>query len=309
MRLTTLPSMAVDDEGLVHGGFVFGAALGTACQLLVLPQIRPLLARQWVIERGTPPPIVGRRVLVEAIDALTRAGAEPIPASCQAIENHERSGASFGAYKTWSPDKALDQADAADAADDVDESFAVFGLEAEIRALAGPVLGDLDAVGVAERVIEKHRAAHPRELGRPHLERVAAADLEQGVPLHPRVVQAVVVATLHSGPIARVGQVAIDASADVGGIVEEGEAHGVAPGGSPGGLGVSLVLLVFHRSHELLGVERRHVVFSFHPAVAGEEPQPVAHDPCSLHGRRSSRSWLTVRRSAPSTACLPGKWR
>ncbi len=105
----------------------------------------------------------------------------------------------------------------------------------------------------------------------------------------PLVVEPPAIATLHARPVLRVGDVPLDASAEVTGIVEEGQRHGVVRRRPPGALHVALVLLVVHRAEELLRVERRDVVVARQTPVAGEEPGAIGQDRPAEGERRVER--------------------
>ncbi len=102
--------------------------------------------------------------------------------------------------------------------------------------------------------------------------------LNQHRTLQPQIVEAVVVSALHPRAVARVGEVAVAAAADVGRIVEEREAHRVVAGGRPRALGVALILLVLDGAQEFVGVEAGHIVFALELSVAPEEPGAIADD-------------------------------
>ncbi|MFU2209517.1 PaaI family thioesterase [Solidesulfovibrio sp. C21] len=62
VRLATLPAMAADDRGLVHGGFVFGLADHAA--MLAVNDPRVVLGAATV--RFTAPVVVGEEIAAEA---------------------------------------------------------------------------------------------------------------------------------------------------------------------------------------------------------------------------------------------------
>lgn len=63
VRLTTLPAMAADDRGLVHGGFVFGLADYAA----MLAVNDPLVVLGAAAVRFLAPVAVGETLLAEAV--------------------------------------------------------------------------------------------------------------------------------------------------------------------------------------------------------------------------------------------------
>ncbi len=135
-------------------------------------------------------------------------------------------------------------------------------------------------VGQHARVggLEQHvvaRVADRRQVG--HFAVVlVGADLEQRAAPDAGVGAAVAGAALLAGAVARVGDVALAAAADLGRVAQVGEADQVRRGRRPAALGEALVLRVVHRAHELVGIERRHVVLAIEVAVAAEEPRLVA---------------------------------
>lgn len=103
VRLVTTPAMAADDQGLVHGGFVFGAVDYAAMLAVNHPNVvlgsaqvkflRPVRVGEAVIARATAGEAQGKKrvVTVEAI----REGGEVVLAGelvCFVLERHVLEG-------------------------------------------------------------------------------------------------------------------------------------------------------------------------------------------------------------------------
>ncbi len=98
VRLTTVPAMAVDETGLVHGGFVFGLADHAAMLAVNDPNVvlgaantrflRPLRVGDVVIAVATRGAVQGRK---HAVTVEVRRGEEPVMTGefhCVVLDRH-----------------------------------------------------------------------------------------------------------------------------------------------------------------------------------------------------------------------------
>ncbi len=121
------------------------------------------------------------------------------------------------------------------------------------------------------------RAWHRREVGQLAVVPAVRA-LDEQVPEQAVVPQVVVVAPLHAAPVARVGDVAVAAAADVRGVVQEREREGVVRARRPRAAGVELVLGLLDGADDVDPVEGHDGVVARHAAIAAEEPRLVGGD-------------------------------
>jgi uncharacterized protein (TIGR00369 family) len=98
VRLTTVPAMAVDEAGLVHGGFVFGLADHAAMLAVNDPNVvlgaanirflRPLRVGDVVVAVATRGVVQGRK---HAVTVEVRRGEEPVMTGefhCVVLDRH-----------------------------------------------------------------------------------------------------------------------------------------------------------------------------------------------------------------------------
>src|SRR5688572_24391800 len=101
--------------------------------------------------------------------------------------------------------------------------------------------------------------------------------LEHGRAEHTRVVDRIAVAALLARAIARVGDVALDASGDVRRVVQKRDAERIVVSGCDRTLEVALLLIVIDVAQKRERVERGHVVFAMKVTVTAEEPGAVPY--------------------------------
>ena len=103
VRLTTTPAMAADDQGLVHGGFVFGAVDYAAMLAVNHPNVvlgsaqvkflRPVRVGEVVVARATAGEAQGKKRVV-AVEAAREGGEVVLTGElvCFVLERHVLEG-------------------------------------------------------------------------------------------------------------------------------------------------------------------------------------------------------------------------